>query len=76
MIYLDDDIVEELAFAIVDRAVKDWRSLCKGRKQSGDCNFKELERFFKKDCAKFIQSQETAEKIWEQLKLERRRAMR
>ena len=37
---------EALLKAIIERAVMDWRLLCKGQKPTGDCNFEELERFF------------------------------
>ena len=43
-----------LAAAIVIRAVQDWRRLSKGAKETRDCNFKELEHFFRHECDLFL----------------------
>lgn len=64
---------QELVYAVVMQAVRDWRSLCKGSKETKDCNFKELERFFENDCAGYVDA-ETAERIYERMKKERRKA--
>jgi hypothetical protein len=62
---------KELASAIVIQAVDDWRYLCEGNKPTRDCNFNELDRFFKGGCNGYIDG-ELAERIYAKLKMERR----
>jgi phosphopantothenate synthetase len=65
--------IQDLTYAIIIQAVRDWRSLCRGAKETKEYNFKELERFFKTDCAGYIDA-ETAKRIYNKLKKERRKA--
>ena len=53
------------------QAVQDWRALCRGRKETRTCNFKELERFFERECEVYI-DRDVAKKIYNKLKLERK----
>lgn len=41
---------ETLREAIIVQAIKDWKSLCDGEVETGQCNFKELIAFFLSDC--------------------------
>lgn len=43
-----------LATAVVVRAIVDWRRLTNGAKETRDCNFKELEHFFRHECDLFL----------------------
>lgn len=65
--------IQDLIYAIVMQAVRDWRSLCKGTEETKDCNFKELERFFENDCGGYTDA-ETAKQIYDKMKKERRKA--
>lgn len=64
---------KELASAIVIQAVDDWRYLCEGNKPTRDCNFNELDRFFKGGCSGYI-DQELSERIYRKLRAEKRKA--
>lgn len=60
-----------LAAAIVVRAVQDWRRLVKGAKETGDCDFKELEHFFRYECDRYLTGTSmTGEEILKKLKAE------
>lgn len=65
--------VQDLAYAIVIQAVEDWRSLCKGKTETKHCNFIELQKFFKNGCEGYIDT-ETAERIYDKLKKERKKS--
>lgn len=62
--------IHNLTHAIVLQAVRDWRSLCRGAKETSDCNFKELSIFFKSGCNGYI-DEELAKKIYKKLKKEK-----
>lgn len=60
-----------LAMAVVIQAVQDWRRLLKGAKETGDCNFKELEHFFRYECDRYLTGTSmTGEEILKKLKAE------
>jgi hypothetical protein len=60
-----------LAMEIILRAIKDWRRLVKGAKERGDCNFEELEHFFRYECDRYlIGTSMTGEEILKNLKAE------
>jgi hypothetical protein len=60
-----------LAMEIVLQAIKDWRRLVKGAKETGYCNFKELEDFFRYECDRYLTGTSmTGEKILKKLKAE------
>lgn len=66
------DDTKRLALAVVQRAVQDWRDLCNGKEPTRDCNFAELERFFKIDCELYLQGTDLqAKKIYQLLLYER-----
>ena len=66
---------KKLAFAVVIQAIADWRYLCNGGDEARDCNFKELERFFKNDCDTYLIGTDlSAEKLLTMLQQERRKA--
>lgn len=48
------DRYKELAEAVVLKAVEDWRYLCEMGIPSKECNFKEIENFFKRECHGYI----------------------
>jgi len=63
---------KDLALAIVEKAVADWRYLCDGGEEVGNLNFHELEHFFKTDCATYAMFLDTtADEIWQKMKDER-----
>jgi hypothetical protein len=60
-----------LAMGIVLQAITDWRRLVKGAKETGDCNFKELEHFFRYECDRYLTGTSmTGEEILKKLKAE------
>lgn len=65
----------ELLHAVMTQALEDWRYLCKGGIPTQDCNFTELDTFFKSGCYGYI-DQETAKRIHKKLRQERKAAMR
>lgn len=67
----DRQTMQDLAFAVVEQAVRDWRWLCKGNFDDWDCNFEELTDFFKHDASFYI-GDEAAKRLWEQMRYERR----
>ena len=72
---LDDRTARSLAASIVRQAVDDWRCLCKGEYGKERCNFNELDDFFKHDCCGYI-SEESARRIYDKLRLERKRLLK
>lgn len=65
--------IERLIYAIIRQAVDDWRALCKGKRPTKDCNFEELEYFFKHRCDDLlIRGNLSTDRILEQLQKERR----
>lgn len=69
---IDDKGINDLALAIVEQAVMDWRLLCNGKLETYQCNFEELTYFFKHDCKKYLANTNIlAEEIIEQLNYER-----
>ena len=62
-----------LEFAIVVQAIDDWRKLCGGKTKTGDCNFKEIEYFFKVYAQSYMYGKTTitASEILEWLQEER-----
>ena len=71
-----DENYTELALAVIDRAVKDWRMLCKGEKVENS-NFKELERFFSKKSDVFLLGTKIdSERLWQKMQREKRRAVK
>lgn len=71
---MNPDAVQELALAVVERAVMDWRELCAGEPETQDMNFAELSRFFKNDCEGYLTGTNlSARKIYNQLLVERAR---
>lgn len=71
-----DDKLNELAYSIIKQAVDDWRWLCEGNKERGDCNFTELERFFEVDSRDYLLEDGVADRIYKKLKAERRKALK
>jgi len=66
--------IDNLVFAIVEQAVRDWRNLCQGNTPTKDCNFDELEEFFGADCDMLLACTNlSAGQILLQLQRERRR---
>lgn len=60
-----------LAMGIVLQAITDWRRLVKGAKETCDCNFKELEHFFRYECDRYLTGTSmTGEEILKKLKAE------
>lgn len=58
--------------AIIIKASDDWRELCNGGDETHDCNFNELEEFFRDDCDAFLTGKRVlAEEILEKLQEER-----
>ena len=58
-----------LATAVVVRAIVDWRRLTNGAKETRDCNFKELEHFFRYECDRYLTGTSmTGEEILKKLK--------
>ena len=43
-----------LAVAIIAQAAEDWRDLCEGKTETGDCNFIELTGFFKNEAKMYL----------------------
>ena len=67
-----DDELKRLAQATVIQAIKDWRHLCDGGKETGDCNWKELEHFFTHDLETYLSGSDiSADHIYQELLLER-----
>lgn len=65
--------IERLIYAIIRQAIDDYRALCKGKKPTHDCNFEEIERFFKNRCdVLLISDRLSGQAILEQLQRERR----
>lgn len=64
-------IGEDLAYAVVEQAVRDWRWLCEGNFDDWDCNFDELTDFFKREASFYI-GECAAKRLWEQMRRERR----
>ena len=65
-----------LAIGIVLQAITDWWRLVKGAKETGDCNFKELEHFFRYECDRYLKGTSmTGEEILKMLKAEQRSAL-
>lgn len=61
-----------LAMAVVIQAVQDWRRLLKGAKETSDCNFKELEHFFRYECDTYLTGTDmSGEELLKKLKIER-----
>jgi hypothetical protein len=72
---MDNSAVKSLATAVILQAVRDWRYLCKGGKETGDCNFEELEQFFESECENYLTGiNMTANGIYKALKREKRKA--
>lgn len=70
---MTDAGIERLIYEIIRQAIDDYRALCKGKKPTHDCNFEEIERFFKTRCDDFlIGNMITGQAILEQLQKERR----
>lgn len=79
----DKQEMNNLAIAIVRQAIDDWRYLCKKEREAKkegksfetkDCNFRELTKFFKNDCANYlIGTNISANRVWVLLQQERRR---
>lgn len=67
--------LNNIAYAVVNQAIDDWRYLCQGGEPAGDCNFRELERFFEREYANYMDD-ETAARIYKMLKLERGRMVK
>lgn len=72
---MDSSAARSLATAVILQAVRDWRYLCKGGKETGNCNFEELQQFFESECENYLQSSQVASRIYRQMKAERRRAV-
>ena len=62
----DKQTIQDLAYAVVEQAVRDWRWLCKGSFGDWDCNFEELTLFFTRDVSFYI-GDEAAKRLWEQI---------
>lgn len=43
-----------LAIAVIAQAAIDWRDLCEGKTETGDCNFAELTSFFKNEAKIYL----------------------
>lgn len=72
---LDSEVLNTFALAIVRQAIDDWKYLCKGGKEEGDCNFNELTHFFKHDCEKYLVGTDiSAERIYQALLQKRYKA--
>jgi len=70
----NEDGYKKLALTIVIKAIEDWHYLCDGGTETRDCNFKELERFFKHDCDTYLTGTDlSAKKLLEQLQQERKK---
>lgn len=68
----EDSTAMRLITEIFKRAVDDWRLLCKGSKETHDCNFEELERAFEHELDLYLQASDlSAGAIYEKLKKER-----
>lgn len=75
-IKLDIELTNEdciaYSHATIIQASDDWRALCNGKKETHDCNFKELEEFFHDDCDAYLTGTKAiADEILEKLQEER-----
>lgn len=73
----DQKSVQALVYAIVKRAISDWRDLCGSGPYSFETpskNFDELTYFFQHECADMI-GQETSDRIYAELLQYRKRRM-
>ena len=62
---------EGLAVAIVEQAVDDWRYLCNGGKETGLCNYGELQYFIEHDAKAYLSAEVSTGAILEKLFKER-----
>ena len=70
---MDIEAANNLAIAVVHRAIEDWRYLCAGGKETRNCNFRELELFFENNCNGFLDGTSIpADRIYNLLKREKR----
>ena len=71
---IDQEVVNNIAIAVVRQAVDDWRKLCKGKPETKNRNFIELANFFENDCANYlVGTNTTADRIYKLLKRERQK---
>ena len=71
-IELTNDDCITYSHAIIIKASEDWRELCNGRDETYNCNFNELEEFFRDDCDTFLTGKRVfAKEILKKLQKER-----
>lgn len=71
-IELTNDDCITYSHAIIIKASEDWRELCNGGNETYNCNFNELEEFFRDDCDTFLAGKSVlAKEILEKLQKER-----